>query len=243
MESSGIIFAALDCDLDAVEAWNHWYDLEHIPPNVVLGGIMFGHRYVSPPAFHEQREGRPGTHWTTGRASFLTIYTLTGDPLDAFAEMSTVRDRLVAADRMFPDEKKIVREGDVLDLAWVVADPALRADDRDVPFISHTGVIIIQHDGSGSTSDWYRTTFAPAAVALDGVHAVCSYASINRPGLSIEVILVEGDVLDAQRRLAASAPQPDDPIVVGAFDLIVPLRYPWADDFARSTTLPRTVAD
>ncbi|MCU1391285.1 MAG: hypothetical protein JWL72_4623, partial [Ilumatobacteraceae bacterium] len=36
MEPSGIIFAALDCDADAIETWNRWYDLEHTPMNVCL---------------------------------------------------------------------------------------------------------------------------------------------------------------------------------------------------------------
>ena len=241
MEASGIIFAALDCDLDAIAEWNRWYDLEHIPPNVCLAGVMHGNRYVSPPVLHDMRRGEADTHWTTGRASFLTIYTLTGSPEDAFAEMSTVRDRLVAADRMFPDDKKIVREGDVLSLDWVVADPALKADDRDVPFISHTGIIVIQRRGDDDEAAWYRDTFAPAAVAVDGVHAVCSYASINRPGLHIDVLLVEGDAADVQTRMMAAVTPPSTPIVVAAYDLIVPLRYPWVDAFQRSN-LPKTVA-
>ena len=55
MEATGVIFAALDCDLDAVVEWNRWYDLEHIPPNVVLGGVMSGRRYVALPAAHQAR--------------------------------------------------------------------------------------------------------------------------------------------------------------------------------------------
>ena len=241
MEASGIIFAALDCDADAVEAWNRWYDLEHVPPNVVLGGIMQGNRYVATPALHRGRRGQPGTAWTTGRASFLTIYTLTGSPQDAFAEMSTVRDRLVAADRMFPDDKKIVREGDVLDLAWVVADPAVKADDRDVPFIGHTGIIVIQRTSDAAGDDWYRQTFAPAAVAVDGVHGYCSYSSINRPGLQIDVLLIEGDAASVQAAFDAAIDHQQPPIIEAAFDLIIPLRYPWADDFAGSD-LPQTVS-
>ncbi|MGR7001735.1 hypothetical protein ACU686_33050 [Yinghuangia aomiensis] len=33
MRPTGIIFAALDCDADVIEAWNRWYDLEHTPPD------------------------------------------------------------------------------------------------------------------------------------------------------------------------------------------------------------------
>ncbi len=39
MDVSGIIFASIDCDADAVEDWNRWYDLEHLPPNIALPGM------------------------------------------------------------------------------------------------------------------------------------------------------------------------------------------------------------
>ena len=42
MEPTGIIFAGLDCDADSIEAWNRWYDLEHVPPNVSMTGVMLG---------------------------------------------------------------------------------------------------------------------------------------------------------------------------------------------------------
>ena len=47
MDVSGIIFASVDCDADAVEDWNRWYDLEHLPPNIALPGIMSGKRYAA----------------------------------------------------------------------------------------------------------------------------------------------------------------------------------------------------
>ena len=55
MEPTGIIFAGLDCDADSIEAWNRWYDLEHVPPNVSMAGVMLGRRYVAPPELHDLR--------------------------------------------------------------------------------------------------------------------------------------------------------------------------------------------
>jgi hypothetical protein len=49
MDVAGIIFAVVDTDADAIESWNRWYDVEHLPPNIALPGIMSGRRYVSPP--------------------------------------------------------------------------------------------------------------------------------------------------------------------------------------------------
>ena len=71
MEPSGLIFAALDCDADAVEAWNRWYDLEHTPPNVLLDGVMLSRRYVAPPDLHAARVAAPDSPFAGGRATFL----------------------------------------------------------------------------------------------------------------------------------------------------------------------------
>ena len=40
MQATGVICAVLDCDADSIEAFNRWYDLEHVPPNVSLDGVM-----------------------------------------------------------------------------------------------------------------------------------------------------------------------------------------------------------
>jgi hypothetical protein len=243
VEASGVIFAALDCDLDAIEAWNRWYDLEHTPPNVVLGGIMSSKRYVAPPALHRARRAPEGSPWLGGRAAFLTVYTLTGPPEDAFQEMSTVRDSLVAADRMFADDKKAVREGDVLRTAWVVGDPALKPDDRDVPFLGHNGIVVVQRRGSDDVDAWYRQTWAPAVVGIPDVHGVWSLTSINRPGLHLDLVMVEGDPADAAQSIRADRPHhPDAELVVDApFLLINPLHYPWAAEM-RASALPATVS-
>ena len=65
MEPSGIIFAALDCDADAIEAWNRWYDLEHTPMNVCIDGVMLSRRYVSPPALQVvvAHDALPASAW------------------------------------------------------------------------------------------------------------------------------------------------------------------------------------
>lgn len=106
MRPTGLIFAGLDCDADAIEAWNRWYDLEHVPPNVSMPGVMLGRRYVAPPALHALRKAAPGSGFADGRGTFLTLYTLCQPPESVFASMTTLRDKLYAEDRMnFPAEK------------------------------------------------------------------------------------------------------------------------------------------
>src|SRR4029077_18770991 len=94
MEPTGMIFAALDCDADAIEAWNRWYDLEHTPMNVCLDGVMLSRRYVAPPSLHSVRIATESSGCAQGRGTFLTTYVLTGDPKVAFDAMSNELPKL-----------------------------------------------------------------------------------------------------------------------------------------------------
>jgi predicted dehydrogenase len=63
---------------------------------------------------------------------------------------------------------------------------------EDAPFLGHTGVIVQRRTG-GQLGQWYRTTFAERAVATKGVNAVLGFDSIIRPGLELDVVVLEGD--------------------------------------------------
>ena len=148
MDVSGIIFASIDCDADTVEDWNRWYDLEHLPPNIALPGIMSGKRYVAPPALHEAREPADRLDgFADGRGVHVTVYTLHGAPAQVLADMTSTRDVLEDAGRMFAPEKKIVRAGDAMTLSWGVADPALKADATDLPHMQHTAIRAVMRRG------------------------------------------------------------------------------------------------
>ena len=244
MQATGIIFAGLDCDADSIEEWNRWYDLEHVPPNVSMPGVMLGRRYVATPDLHGCRVADATSGFAHGRGTFLTIYTLCGDPANAFADMTVLRDKLYAGNRMtFPPEKKAVREGDVLGLQWAVADASRSCVAEDVPFIGHTSLLVVQRRGESAVGAWYRETWAPAVVALDGVHGVMSLTSATREGLDLDIVFLEGDAVAQTRIIRATAPHHGDATIVldAPFVLIDPLRYPFADAI-RASSLPAMVA-
>ena len=243
MKTTGIIFAGLDCDADAIEGWNRWYDLEHLPPNIALTDVMHGRRYVAPPSHQELRPDGCDEAFSDGRSAFLTVYWLCGDVDGVMATMTDYREVLVEADRMFPDEKKIVRLGDALALDWAVADPALKADPGDIPHISHTDIHVVLRRGLGD-QHWHNAIYAPAAVAVEGVHAVVSFTSRFAPDTAIDLHMIEGDpaeVVAALRAATPSRPATTDVGMDGPFQLIEPLRYPWAEQI-RGSWMPQTVA-
>ena len=241
MDVTGIIFASVDCDADAVEDWNRWYDLEHLPPNIALPGIMSGKRYVAPPSLHDVREPADRLEgFAGGRGVHITIYTLGGDPAQVLADMTTYRDKLEAAGRMFAPEKKIVRAGDAMRWSWGVADPALKADPDDIPHIQHASVRAVLRRGG---DDDARDTVAPAAVAVEGVHAVLGHRSITDADLDLDLYLLEGDPTAVTRAARAAAPYGADTEVVldAPFRLIVPFDYGFGAEI-RASALPQTIA-
>jgi len=234
MEPTGLIFAALDCDLDAIEAWNRWYDLEHTPMNVCLDGVMLSRRYVATPRLHELRIAVPGSPFDGGRSTFLTTYVLAGDPQVAFADMSEELPRLYDEGRMtFPAAKKAVREGDILSGEHAQGRPGLQLRRRDVPFVSHDGVVVVQHqDPDGRLA---------AVVELEGVAGAWRLQSRRRPGTYVDMYFVEGDPGEAALAIRAGAPHRGEVMVDAPYLLIHPLHYPWAEEL-RSSDLLATVA-
>lgn len=240
MDVSGIIFASVDCDADAIEDWNRWYDLEHLPPNIALPGIMSGRRYVAPPELHDVREPADRMEgFADGRGVHVTVYTLHADPVQVLADMTSTRDVLEDAGRMFAPEKKIVRAGDAMTLAWGVADPALKADPRDVPHVQHTAIRAVMRRGGDVAA---RDSVAANAVGVDGVHAVLGHRSVTDATLDLDLYLLEGDPVAVTRAVRAAAPYGDDTEVLldAPFRVIVPFDYGFADDI-RASSLPQKI--
>ncbi len=244
MTPTGIIFACVDCDADTIEEWNRWYDLEHLPPNIALDGIMTGRRYFAGPAHHAARlPESPADGFAGGQGVHVTIYTLCGDPTSVIAEMTTERDRLEEAGRMFAAEKKTVRAGDAMELAWSAAAPALKAEAPDIPHIAHSGIRVVLRRRDDENERELAEAIVAGAVTTEGVHAVMSHSAVFQRGVSCELYLVEGDVIEVTERCRERAPYPSesDVLLDAPFQLIVPFDYSFADSI-RSSDMPQTIA-
>jgi hypothetical protein len=244
MIPTGVILAVLDCDADAIEAWNRWYDLEHTPPNVWLPGVMLSRRYVAPPELHVLRMVDGSSALAAGRGTFITVYTVCEEPAATIAGMSTLRDKLYAEERMnFPPEKKAVRDGDALTLLGAISAPALKLPREEVPFVGHTAALVVQRSGADQVASWYEQEWAPRVVSLDGVHGVMTLQSGRQADGRTDFVFFEGDAVAQTVAIRAAAPHhPEATIAADApFLLIEPLRYPWAESI-RNSSLPRTVS-
>lgn len=245
MIPTGVIFALLDCDADSIEAWNRWYDLEHTPPNVWLPGVMSSRRYVAPPELHDLRVVEPSSAFAGGRGTFITVYTLCDDPATTIAGMSTLRDKLYGEGRMnFPPEKKAVRDGDAMVLLSARSSPELKLPREEVPFVGHTGVLIVQTAGPDTVGEWYENEWLERVVSVEGVHGAMALQSSRQAEVRTHMVFFEGDPVGLTRNVRSHTPHhPDARVLAEApFVLINPLRYPWADSI-RNSALPRTVSE
>lgn len=226
----GLILAALDVDIDNGAAWNRWYDLEHLAPNIALPGVSTGHRYVATPELHASRLAAADDGvWGGGRSVYLTWYATTVDPSGAISTMTLRRDELEAAGRMEGAGARIVRTGDALRLVSSVSAPALRLDADDLVHVGHRGLRLVLDRAE--------------RLASLGPHVLASlrFASVFQPGLFAELQLL--DVPAAAALAALRSAEGDRTVVVDAgFDRIRPLDYDFLAAIDASD-LPRSVAD
>ncbi|MDH3704801.1 MAG: hypothetical protein OES57_01965 [Acidimicrobiia bacterium] len=240
MHVTGIIFACVDTDVDNLEAWNRWYDLEHLPPNIALDGIMSGRRYAADPALHEARlPAEPMAGFAGGQGTNVTIYTLCGDPPAVIADMTSTRDVLEAAGRMDGAGNRVVRAGDAMHYVWGLAPAAYRADHHDIPLTAHDGLRVVLRRGD---DDAVRDTVAPQAIEVDGVHAVCSFTSVFMAGMSCELYLLEGDTAAVTSVLRDAAPHPDgvEVLLDAPFASITPFDYRYVERI-RGSWMPQRI--
>jgi hypothetical protein len=132
----------------------------------------------------------------------------------------------------FPAEKKTVREGDVFAAEATAGRPALGLRPRDVPFVGHTGVIVVERRGVDDR--------ARRIVDLDGVTGAWTLQSRTRSGLYLDFVFVEDDPAGRALAIRDAVPHTADVILDAPFLLIDPLRYPWADEI-RESALPKTI--
>jgi len=137
----------------------------------------------------------------------------------------------------FPAEKKVVREGDVFAGTKAIGRPSLQLRPREVPFVGHIGVVVVQRlAGAGAAAD----DRASEVAELDGVTGVWSMESRNRPGTVLDLIFVEDDPAACALAIRDAVPHTSDVLVDAPYLLINPLSYPWADAI-RASELPQTI--
>jgi len=158
-------------------AYNEWHQLDHLPEQFPLPGIVYGQRWVSTPAC---RAARAVSDEPLDPIHYLTCY-LMADPIEGtLDDFFALGKRLHELDR-FHRHRRAPLTGPfrVVD---TLAAPRVLVSAEAVPFRAHRGLYVIveeprDRDALADYERWLVTEHEPALLAVPGVAGIWSFAS------------------------------------------------------------------
>ncbi len=173
-------------DPSAHEAYNAWHQLDHLPEQFTIEGIIFGQRWVRSPRC---RAAEAATSSLLDRFHYMTLYLVRDEGvLPAFFALA---DRLRAEDRFFAARRALLSGPFEVAHRW--AAPRVAVSAEAVPFRPSSGVYVVV----GPPAD------GAAFVTLPGVAGAWEFADASQ-GRSVTVAFVDGDLWQASGALGSS---------------------------------------
>jgi hypothetical protein len=158
-------------------SYNEWHQLDHLPEQFPLTGIVHGQRWVSTPAC---RAARAVSDESLDPIHYVTCY-LMADPIEStLADFFDLGARLHELDR-FHRHRRAHLTGPfrVVDTS---AAPRVLVSAEAVPFRAHRGLYVIveeprNRDELAGYERWLVDEHEPALLAVPGVAGIWSFAS------------------------------------------------------------------
>lgn len=226
-------------------AYNEWHQLDHMPEQLPIPGIVFGQRWVSTPAC---RASRAVDEEPLAPIHYVTLY-LMADPVDrTLRDFMEVGQQLRALGR-FHQKRRAAISGPHQWLDGHVS-PRVLVGAEAVPYRPNRGVYVIveepRDDADPDVEDaWVRSLheeWADAVCALPGVAGVWQFATspaLRGGGWSdgvrrITVCYLDGPPLEVAETIRPLLDQrwrdaPVRPIHAGPFETVVPYQWDWFD--------------
>jgi hypothetical protein len=177
MEINGIQITFLDIAPEYTEAYNRWYDLDHMPEHVAKADVILGRRYVADKSLRHL----PAAHVSDvfgGHSPYLTIYWF-GGPLDMAGDEA--REGWRTLDRQILKQgrywvKGRTTGGGMFRIGDLVARPGVLVSKPAIPHLNHRGVIVAY--GKAPSAErreeavaWWRDTHLVDLFTVPGVLA------------------------------------------------------------------------
>jgi len=190
-------------------AYNEWHQLDHMPEQFPLPGIVYGQRWVSTPAC---RAARAASSDLLDPIHYVTLY-LMAEPIDeTLRDFYALGKHLHEVDRFHLHRKAHLSGPFRLDA--LAAAPRVLISAEAVPYRPHRGVYVTVGDARD-----------PAQLcATEGVAGAWAFADTER---RITVAWVDGDLNAAGAALGAGVPTGAE--FAGAFETITPWEWDWFD--------------
>jgi len=237
-------------------SYNDWHQLDHMPEQFPIPGVVFGQRWVSTPACRRMRALDDSE---LAPVHYMTLY-LMGEPVDAtLKEFRAVGERLRAAGRFH--EHRRSRLSGPFAVTGLEAAPRVLVSAEAIPFRPNRGVYVVVRAGRrdstsgprtpGPADDRSRTAderdvaLAGALLEVGGVAGVWTFASDERfdrhgwrPGdKTITVCYLDAAPISVASSLSdivrASVDENSWSVVfAGPLETITPWSWDWFDDDA-----------
>ncbi len=217
-------------------SYNEWHQLDHLPEQYPLDGIVYGQRWVSTPAC---TAARAVSEPPLGPIHYATCY-LMSEPidrtLDDFFELGA---RLHDLDRFFRHRRAHLTGP--FRVRTAVAAPRVLISAAAVPYRPHRGIYVIVEQLAGSEPDDAPETRTAALAETPGVAGTWTFESDARlvsrrwsPGVHrITVCWLDEPPLAVAPRLAAlvagsrSSGAAARVVFAGPFETITPWEWDW----------------
>lgn len=224
-------------------AYNEWHQLDHLPEQIPLPGIVAGQRWVSTPACREARLWTADVDPALAPTHYMTLYLVTGPVQQSLAEFFDLAEILRREGRFFAHRRALLSGPFAVEA--VAAAPRARVSAAAVPYRPNRGVYVSLEETSPTVGEPMQPAPPQQLLNHGGVAGVWTFRSDQKlkelggqsRGLRITVCFLDGDVLGAspglQQTLVEQAARDEAKVrLAGPFEAITPWRWDWFDDEA-----------
>jgi hypothetical protein len=216
-------------------AYNEWHQLDHLPEQYPLPGLVFGQRWVSTPAC---RAARAVDGPLLAPAHYMTLY-LMGEPVDATLEQFQALGAQLRAVGRFHLHRRALLSGPFAVQA-IGAVPRVLVSAEAVPYRPNRGVYVVVEESAPPAGADAGPSTHDALLEVPGVAGVWTFASdaehgqVWHPGhhritvgfLDEDPVAVSLSVREIMRRRQAG---PTGVVYAGGFGTITPWQWDWFD--------------
>ncbi len=199
MRVEGIGIGFIDVPQEHTDAYNRWYDQDHVPENLALREITGARRYVATPDCKAVRPPAALPELADGAGTYCTTY-LFGE-----ADLAKAAESWHALGQEMRQRRRMFRHGRVpyggvyrLEKALARKDIPVAAD--AVPYVGHQGVMIVltqvaDESRRADVDRWFEEVHAPDLLEVPGIAAAMRLSRFESPteGRYMNLYLLDGD--------------------------------------------------
>jgi len=212
-------------------SYNEWHQLDHLPEQFPLAGIVYGQRWVSTPAC---RAARAVSDPMLDPVHYVTCYLMAEPIAPTLEEFFALGAELHRLDRFHQDRRAHLTGP--FGVIESVAAPRVLVSAEAVPYRAHRGIYVVVEECSDADA---RTLDASALLATEGVAGVWTFATSPAVAPSrrwtagarrITVGWLDDDPLAVAARVAPQAESAANVLFAGPFETITPWKWDWFDE-------------